>query len=144
MKNILQVVKFRYLKSILLVFSLLLTIRVTAPGFKFAFVSTPEPIYPYERLIKAIVQVESKGDTMACNLVEEAFGAFQIRPIRLQDYNQRTGNNYKMTDCYNYQISKRIFLFYATRFMDYESVARSWNGSGENTLVYWDKVKSYL
>jgi hypothetical protein len=117
---------------------------VTAPGFKFAFVSTPEPIYPYERLIKAIVQVESKGDTMACNLVEEAFGAFQIRPIRLQDYNQRTGNNYKMTDCYNYQISKRIFLFYATRFMDYESVARSWNGSGENTLVYWDKVKSYL
>jgi hypothetical protein len=141
---ILQFLILRYLKGILLIFFSLVTIRAAAPGFNVAFILVSEPIYPYDRLIKAVVEVESKGDTMACDTIEEAFGAFQIRPIRLQDYNERTGNKYKMTDCYNFQISKEIFLFYARRFPDDESIARNWNGSGESTLIYWEKVKSYL
>jgi hypothetical protein len=143
-RNKVQIKNFRYLKGALLVFFLLLSIRAAAPGFQVAFILVPEPIFPYDRLIKAVVQVESKGDTLACNLIEEAFGAFQIRPIRLQDYNERTGNKYMMTDCFNFKISKEIFLFYARRFPDDESIARKWNGSGENTAIYWEKVKSYL
>jgi hypothetical protein len=142
--NIFQILIFRYLKGILLTFFLLLTIKAAAPGLNVAYILASEPIYPYDRLIKAVVQVESKGDTLACNSFEEAFGAFQIRPIRLQDYNERTGNKYKMTDCYNFHISKEIFLFYAKRFPNDESIARNWNGSGENTVIYWEKVKSYL
>jgi len=124
----------------------LLTTRAPAPGLKAAFIFVSEPIDLYERLIKAIVQVESLGDPLAYNLSEEATGAFQIRPIRLRDYNQRTGNNYKIEDCYNYEFSKEIFLYYAilTDFPDYETIARNWNGSGKATLDYWRKVKYHL
>jgi len=141
---ILQFLILKYLKGILLILFLLITIRAAAPGFSVAYILVSEPIYPYSRLIKAVVEVESKGDTLACDTIEKAFGAFQIRPIRLQDYNERTGKKYKMTDCFNFQISKEIFLFYARRFPDDESIARNWNGSGESTLIYWEKVKSYL
>jgi hypothetical protein len=90
--------------------------------------------------------VESMGDTLAVNLSEKAYGAFQIRPIRLQDYNQRTGKKYTTKDCFNFEISKEIFLYYAENisFPDYQSIARKWNGSGKMTLVYWRKVKKYL
>jgi hypothetical protein len=154
-ENKLQLIKFRYLKSTFIIFFLLLTIRALAPDFKVVFIFVSEhvdqhnilePVNLYESLIKAIIQVESSGDTMAYNLISEATGAFQIRPIRLRDYNQRTGNTYQLEDCYNFQISKKIFLYYAHRisFEDYESIARKWNGSGESTLVYWEKVKSYM
>ena len=90
--------------------------------------------------------VESSGDTLAFNLIEEAYGAFQIRPIRLLDYYQRTGRKYKIEDCYNYKISKEIFLYYAIRNgnLDYQTIARNWNGSGKMTLDYWKKVLAHL
>jgi hypothetical protein len=138
--------KLRILKSIIIIFLLLHTINAGAPADKFAYILISEPFGAYDKLIKAVVLVESFGDTMANNLPEGAIGAFQIRPIRLLDYNQRTGNDYKMEDCYNYNISKKIFLYYAnqTGFHEYEKIARNWNGSGETTRDYWEKVKSYL
>jgi len=124
----------------------LLAIRATAPDIKVAFISVSDPVNAYDRLVKAVVQVESAGDTLAYNLSEEAAGAFQIRPIRLLDYYQRTGKNYKIEDCYNFEISKEIFLYYPrqTGYQDYETIARNWNGSGKTTQGYWEKVKSNL
>ena len=146
MKNKIQSIKLRCLKSLLIVFFSLLAIRASAPDLKFAFICVSKPVDSYDRLIKAVVQVESAGDTFAYNLSEEATGAFQIRPIRLLDYFQRTGINYKIEDCYNFDISKEIFLYYArqTGYPDYETIARNWNGSGKTTLDYWEKVKSNL
>ena len=90
--------------------------------------------------------VESAGDTLAFNQLEEAVGAFQIRQIRLLDYYQRTGINYTIEECYNFNISKEVFLYYArlTGYQDYETIARNWNGSGDATLDYWKKIKSNL
>ena len=124
----------------------MLTLKSGAPDIKVAYIKVSEPVDVYSRLIKAVIMVESFGDTMAYNLNEEAIGAFQIRPIRLMDYNQRTGNNYEAKDCYSYKISKEIFLYYAKRigFPKYELIARNWNGSGETTLDYWEKVKLHL
>ena len=138
--------KIRYLKNVLIIFFLLLSFRAAAPGLNVVYIPVSAPVNPYERIINAIIQVESEGDTLAFNEKEEAIGAFQIRPIRLKDFNQRTGNNYKIEDCYNLTISKEIFLYYAMRigFPDYESIARSWNGSGEITLAYWEKVRLLL
>ena len=146
MKDKIQLKKFRSLKSILIIFFSLLAIRATAPDIKMAFISVSDPVNAYDRLVKAVVQVESTGDTHAYNLSEEAAGAFQIRPIRLLDYYQRTGKNYKIEDCYNFEISKEIFLYYArqTGYQDYETIARNWNGSGKTTQGYWEKVKSNL
>jgi hypothetical protein len=150
-----QITKYGYLKSVLIIFFISLTYRVLAPDIQVAFVFVSEPLIQhnnsepeglYDRLIKAVIQVESLGDTMAYNLTEEATGAFQIRPIRLLDYNRRTGSKYQLVDCYNFKVSKEIFLYYAERIgiEDYESIARKWNGSGKATLEYWDKVKSFL
>jgi hypothetical protein len=144
--NLLHVTYCRFFKCILFVFFSLLSTRASAPEFKVFYIMAPQPVDPYQRIINAVVRVESKGDNSAINFIEEATGAFQIRPIRLLDYNQRTGNNYRMEDCYDYQISKKIFLFYSNRigYPYYESIAKNWNGSGKRTLDYWKKVKQYL
>jgi hypothetical protein len=129
----------------------LFTIKTAIPDDKVTPITYSEPADFYDRLlydkiIKAVIHVESRGNTKAYNLREEAAGAFQIRPIRLRDYNQRTGNNYTLADCYNYEISKKIFLFYAKRigYPRYELIARKWNGSGTATMAYWGKVKSHM
>lgn len=138
--------KSGYLKIALIICFLSLVVKAPAPGFQVVYIHRTNPINPYALLINAVVKVESSGDTLAYNLIEEAVGAFQIRPIRILDYNQRTGKNYKIEDCYNYKISKEIFLYYATLKgnMDFESISRNWNGSGKATLDYWEKVRSLL
>jgi hypothetical protein len=145
-KTKLQFIKILFLKNVFIVFLSLLFIPAFAPDMKVAYICSAEPVDAYDRLIKAIVKVESAGDTLAYNLSEEAVGAFQIRPIRLLDYYQRTGIIYKSKDCYNFEISKEVFLYYArqTGYPDYEMIARNWNGSGNATLDYWKKVKSNL
>jgi hypothetical protein len=141
-----RIIRCEYQKFILILFLLLIELKVTAPGAGAAVIFVSEPYQAYEKLIFAVVMVESSGDTMAFNGIEEAYGAFQIRPIRLLDYCRRTGKNYKSSDCFNYKISKEIFLYYALKNgnTDYQSIARKWNGSGSMTLDYWNKVKNYL
>ncbi len=94
----------------------------------------------------AIGMVETSCDTLAYNPREKAVGCFQIRPIRVEDYNKRTGGNYSMRDVYNYRTSEKIFLFYASQIGPYnfERIARKWNGSGKNTIQYWQQVKKFL
>jgi hypothetical protein len=134
------------MKVILVIFFLLMTIRVTAPDFKELVILKSEPVNAYERLFLAVLQVECSGNLRAYNQLEEATGPLQIRPIRLLDYNLRTGNNYLLEDCYDFNISKKIFLYYAlkTGYPDYELIAKNWNGSGKMTKDYWEKIKTNL
>jgi hypothetical protein len=120
--------------------------RVSAPVRESLLVFYSHPIEPYERLIRAIGIVETKCDTLAYNPIEEAVGYFQIRPVRLEDYNKRTGSNYTMKDMFNYEISEKIFLYYAVQIgpYDFEKIARRWNGSGPRTIHYWNRIKKYL
>jgi hypothetical protein len=124
----------------------MINIILIAPSVNSIFILVSEPVKPFDRLLKSILLAESSGDTLAFNIEEGAVGGLQIRPIRLLDYNQRTGKNYNMEDCLNYQTSKEIFLFYATisGTDDYELIARKWNGSGCATSDYWYKVKALL
>ncbi len=111
----------------------LFALRVFAPGYKSLVVYNAAPVEPFRNLIHAIGMVETKHDTLAFNPLEDAVGYFQIRPIRLQDYNFRTGSHYKMKDLFNYRISEKIFLFYASEMGPYhfEEIAKKWNGSGK-------------
>ncbi len=122
------------------------TLQVSAPVRKSLIILNSIPAKPYIKLIHAIGIVETKCDTMAYNPVENAVGYFQIRPIRLEDYNKKTGSNYKMRDLYNYEISEKIFIYYADRIGPYnlERIARKWNGSGPRTIYYWNKIKKYI
>jgi len=128
--------------------ALMLTIclRAFAPGNNTVPVFEAKGINPYRKLISAIGMVETKHDTLAYNPEEEAVGFFQIRPIRIRDYNKQTGSNYTLADMYDYKIAERVFLFYAMQIGPYhqERIARSWNGSGPMTKEYWKKVKACL
>ena len=133
-------------KISLIAILILLASRASAPVADNLPVFATEGINPYVKLIHAIGMIETRHDTLAINPVEEAVGFFQIRPIRLKDYNIRTGNNYTMKDLFDYNISEKIFLYYATQIGPYnfERIARNWNGSGPKTYYYWNRVRKYL
>lgn len=131
------------MKKLLILFCLiLLATKLTAPNRAECYILVSEPVKPYEALIKAVVMVESGGDNYAYNRREGAYGAFQIRAIRLRDYAKRTGKVYTLKDCFDYKISKSIFLYYCKG--DYESIAKQWNGSGRKTEIYWNKIQKLL
>jgi hypothetical protein len=117
-----------------------------APDAVVISITLSSPIEPYRKLINAIGIVETSNDTLAFNPEEKAVGFLQIRPVRVQDYNEKTGSNYTINDMHNYKISEKIFLYYATKIgpYDFEKIARNWNGSGKKTLSYWSQVKKYL
>lgn len=133
-------------KIVTLVFLILITFKVFAPVSESLTLIRTSPVEPFLNLIHAIGMVETQYDTLAYNPLEEAVGYFQIRPIRLMDYNIRTGSTYTMNDLFNYKISEKIFIYYASELGPYnfEKIARAWNGSGNSTIQYWEQVKRFL
>jgi hypothetical protein len=51
-----------------------------------------------------------------------------------------------MLDLFNYNISEKIFLYYANEIgpSNFERIAKTWNGSGKSTIQYWEQVKRFL
>jgi hypothetical protein len=135
---------FRKLGLVIVLLSV--TLSATAPSWTSLVILRSSPVEPYKNLMHAIGIVETDGDSLSYNPVEKATGYFQIRPVRLEDYNKRTGSQYKMKDLYSYRTSERIFLYYASQIgpYDLEKIARNWNGSGPKTYKYWNRVKKYL
>jgi len=133
-------------KIIFVTFLSAYALKAFAPGDRSLIIVHSTPVEPFQKLINAIGKVETGFDTLAYNPVEEAVGYFQIRPIRLEDYNKRTGSNYSKSDLYNYKISEKIFLYYASEIGPYnfEKIAKNWNGSGIKTIYYWKQVSRYL
>lgn len=125
---------------------ILISLKVFAPAERCIYLAEPLPEQPFKNVIKAVTEVESSGNTFAYNPDEEAYGAFQIRQIRLNDYRNRTGKNITLNDCYDYEVSEMIFLFYATIHGPYqiEKIVRNWNGKWELTDDYWERVKIRL
>jgi hypothetical protein len=123
-----------------------LSIQLSAPNVKSILVFESVPVEAYKQLALAIGIVETKCNTLAYNPIENAAGIFQIRPIRLIDYNNRTGSSYTRKDLFNYEISEKIFLYYADQIGPYnfELIAKKWNGSGRLTTNYWHRIKKYL
>lgn len=139
---------FHMVKKLLLTILMIIpfTLRVFAPAEDSLLVFDSNPVEPFQPLIMAIGRVENNGDTLAYNPLEEAAGFFQIRPVRINDYNKRTGSNYTLNDMFNYKISEKVFLYYASQIghHNFEKIAKRWNGSGPRTIDYWDRVKKHL
>jgi|ERR1035437_478705 hypothetical protein len=133
------------MRIILIIILLFLSIRAFCPNIKVICLAKEHPVNVHERLINAIVMIESNGNNNAYNPIENACGAFQIRPIRLKDYNKRTGNNLKISDCFDYEISKKVFLYYANQYdyRDIKGVCRNWNGKSKGNK-YYNKILSVL
>ena len=125
---------------------MILSLKLLAPDLHQTVIVKEDPVKPFQKLIYAVGMTEGRCDTLAYNEKEDAVGFFQIRPVRLNEYNDRTGSSYTMNDMYNYQIAEKIFLYYASAIGPYnfEKIARSWNGSGPMTITYWKKVNKYI
>ena len=118
-------------------------LSLRAPGFDCLVIARTEPLNYYDKLIKAVVMVETNNGKCLYNEFEGAVGYFQIRQVRVDDYNRLRGTKYALNDFYDYELSRKVFLYF-TRGRSYREVAKTWNGSGELTEVYWKKVKILL
>lgn len=130
---------------IIILFLCLTSAILTAPPNNSIVIFASERVNPYNAILKACYQIESSSGRDTLNVAENAVGGFGIRPIRLLDYNQRTGKHITLNDCYNYETSKMIFLYYVSQcdYRDIKGMAVAWNGvSKENK--YYAKIKKLL
>ncbi len=115
-----------------------------------------------ERLIKALIAVESNGNDRAIgdrHMKDKAYGALQVRKPCVDDVNRRFGTQYKAQDCLgnrelSVSVCQKYLEMYATRTRlgrepTFEDMARIWNGGPnghkkESTNGYWSKVKKVL
>ena len=133
-------------KMVVVVIFSVFSLNLFAPAANVMIIEPAISVNPFGKIIYAIGMVETKLDTFAYNPEERAVGYFQIRPIRIRDYNQRTGSNYRLKDMFDYDKAEKVFLYYASQIGPYnnEKIAKNWNGSGKKTRIYWNKVKKHL
>jgi len=112
---------------------------------------TEEPIIE-DKLIAAIIQVESGGDTLAYNSKEDAVGCLQIRPIMVREVNRLVGkDSFTLDDRWNKAKSIQMFNILRSHLKEAsnEKIARVWNGGynghkKQNTIKYWNKVRKNI
>jgi hypothetical protein len=136
----------RFTKLLFTTLFLLCGLRGVAPDSNTMIVFQPKPIQPFNELMYAIGMVETMGNVSAYNEFENAVGKFQIRQVRIDDYNRRTGSKYVVEDMFDSKLSEKVFLYFASQIGPYhfEKIARDWNGSGPKTDSYWKRIKAYL
>ena len=132
------------MKQSLIILFLIITIKAMAPAERYLTLLKPEPVNPYLNLYNATCFVESSRRAKVINQDEQAYGIVQCRQMKLDDYNKETGNNYILSDCLDPDISKKIWMHFASKYdhRDYESIAKAWNRS--KTDKYWEKIKLSL
>lgn len=132
------------MRIIFLIILSFISIKVCAPPLiPTAIIIKPEPLKDkYEEIWNAVCFVESTNNPKAVNFEKNGYsiGIVQIRQIRVSDYNNRTGKSYTLKDCFDPDISKEIFMYYAHKIQDEERIIRRWNGSGPKTIEYYNKV----
>lgn len=106
--------------------------------------------FDWEPVIKAIVQVESEGNTRAVK--GNSCGAMQITPLLVAECNnilkkRKSKKRYTLRDRFSLEKSKEMFLLMQSHFNplnDIEKAIRSWNGgnkySVKRTQRYFEKV----
>ena len=110
-----------------------------------------------DKLIDAIIHVESRDLDSAVNRKTNAVGCMQIRPIMVADVNRILRKKqfpleYDLHDRYKRDKSLQMFYIWKTyyhRRSNLETIARCWNGgcNGENkraTYNYWLHVKNRM
>jgi len=109
-----------------------------------------------DKLIQALINVESANNDNAYRSCEGAAGALQIRRTMVRDVNrilrrQKSNQQYTYEDRWNRQKSIEMFNIYCNHYnlVTPEEKARCWNGGPRglqklSTKRYWEKVKKQL
>ena len=108
---------------------------------------------PSEKLIDALVHVESRGEVHAIGDNGKAVGPLQIHKEVVDDVNKAYGTNYTYEDRKSIdksrEICRRYLLLHGGRNATNEKYARIWNGGPgghrkRSTSKYWVKVRRRL
>lgn len=139
-------IRSAFRKFIFGIFFFTLCLTAFAPSTNAMIIAVPLPVNAFSALIYATGMVETMGNVLAYNEFENAVGIFQIRQVRVDHYNRKTGSNYTLADMFNYSISEKVYLYFASHIGPYnfEKIAKAWNGSGPMTELYWKRIKTYL
>lgn len=109
----------------------------------------------WDKVINAIIQVESNGNPKAINTKTDAVGAMQIRKIVVDDCNEylkkmKKTKRFTYDDRWDVQKSKEMFVLIQMRYNktnNIEKAARIWNGgccyNKKSTDRYYQKFLSY-
>lgn len=138
------------MKKLIILLFLPLYLTASESYFKFPveYLEKQREKQALEQITKAVMWVESRNSDQARGAAGD-LGCLQITPIRLRDYNQRTGAHYQGGDLFNRAVSVEIFTYYAEKIgvYNHEEIAKKWNtwhGKGENAEKYWLLVKEQL
>ena len=140
----------RKIKTILMAIAMTMVIPTTAFG------QTEKEVKKWERVMNAIIAVESKGDPKAHNPVGDCAGILQITPILVKDCNnllkeKKSTKRYTKADRYNASKSKEMFVLMQEKYNpehNIEKAIRCWNsgfGKGwkNRSTGYYKKVMKY-
>jgi hypothetical protein len=109
-----------------------------------------------DKLIKALINVESANNDNAYRSGEDAAGCLQIRRTMVRDVNrilrrQKSQIQFNFEDRWDRQKSIEMFNIYCNHYnlVTPEEKARCWNGGPRglqklSTKRYWEKVKKLL
>ena len=109
-----------------------------------------------DKLIKALINVESANNDNAYRSGEDAAGCLQIRRTMVRDVNrilkrQKSQIRFNFEDRWDRQKSIEMFNIYCNHYnlVTPEEKARCWNGGPRglqklSTKRYWEKVKKQL
>ena len=108
---------------------------------------------PTDRLIDALIHVESKGNIHAVGDNGRAIGCLQIHKGTVDDVNKAYGCSYTYEDrkcpIKSREICKKYLVLHGGYRASSETYARIWNGGPRghkrsSTRSYWRRVKRHL
>ncbi len=141
-------------KALLIVIAIIATIA--AEG------AVPSKTHSYDRLIAALIVVESSGNDHALgdrHMNNKAYGPLQGRKLCVDDVNRRFGTKIRVESLLGNRslsvwVCQKYLEMYGTRKQlgrepSEEDLARIWNGGPmgyrkESTVAYWSKVRKAL
>ena len=124
----------------------LFSIELTAPPYPVMYIADNKPLKD-QRLLNAIIQVESRGNPLQVNFGEQAIGLLQIRKVMLNEVNRIAGyEKYTVKDCLD--SLKSIEMYWTVQSYwnptnDFKTGAIVWNGRSKHNH-YWNKVKKII
>ena len=112
---------------------------------------TKKQIKSWDRVINAIIQVESGGNPKARNPIGDCCGVLQITPIVVQQTNKilknkKSKKRYTLKDRYDVQKSKEMFVLMQEHFNpehNVEKAIKGWNSGDFNSPSWRSKSKQY-
>jgi len=119
----------RKIKTILMAIAITMVIPTTA------YSQTEKEVKKWERVMNAIIAVESEGSPKAHNPNGDCAGILQITPILVKECNQllkkeKSKRRYTLGERYNAKKSKEMFIYLQEHFnpeCNVEKAIKQWN-----------------